>query len=338
MRRLAAAALVLAGAGVAVGTALWIHADLRGERRDEGPMVVAPLPSPPAGDAPATFAVWGDARGGADVLEKVCAEIAKAKPAFSVGCGDLVGMARVYQFEILRKRLATTGVPAFFVPGNHDLDPFDTLRPYERALGPRNWSFEHAGALFVGFDSAHPLPTTDDVAWMESTVRGRGRDAKAVVVFTHHPLFPPPGRPDKGMVQGTVAVRFLQALAQETKATVFSGDYHGFADFRVGAARQIVSGGAGSKLEMDVPHHWILAKVVGDGVEIERKDVGKASDFSQAADRLITFRDEGVYALGVFPFRAGIAIAGALGVLFGLVLLVLPRRQRPKTSSGDAST
>jgi hypothetical protein len=272
--------------------------------------------------------VWGDARGGADVLEKVVAEIARAKPAFSVGCGDLVGMARVYQFEILKKRLAATGAPAFFVPGNHDLDPFDTLRPYERALGPRNWSFERAGALFVGFDSAHPLPASDDVAWMQTTVRGRSRAAKAVVIFTHHPLFAPPGRPDKGMTQGTIPVRFLQALAQDAKATVFSGDYHGFADFRVGAARQVVTGGAGSKLEMDVPHHFVLARVVGDGVEIERKDVGRASDFSQAADRLITFRDEGIYALGVFPVRAGLAIAGFVVFLVGLVLLVLPRRQR----------
>lgn len=337
MRRLVAAAVALVGAGAAVGTALWVHADLRGERRDEGPMVTAALPSPPAGDAPATFAVWGDARGGADVLERVCEGIAAARPAFSVGCGDLVGMARVYQFEILKKRLATTGVPAFFVPGNHDLDPFDTLRPYERALGPRNWSFEHAGALFVGFDSAHPLPATADVAWMESTVRGRGRDAKAVVLFTHHPLFPPPGRKDKGMVQDTVPVRFLQALAQETKATVFSGDYHGFADFRVGAARQIVSGGAGSKLEMDVPHHWVLARVVGDGVEIERRDVGAASDFSQAADRLITFRDEGIWALGVFPVRAGLAIAGGAAFLVGLIGAVLPRRQRP-TANGASRT
>src|SRR6185503_8783710 len=112
----------------------WVHADLRGEKRDEGPMVTAPLPSPPAGDAPATFAVWGDARGGADVLANVCEGIAREKPAWAVGCGDLVGMARVYQFEILKQRLAATGVPSFFVPGNHDLDPFDPLRPYERAL------------------------------------------------------------------------------------------------------------------------------------------------------------------------------------------------------------
>jgi hypothetical protein len=335
MRRRTAALVALLGAGAAVGLALWIHADLRGERRDEAAFVVAPLPSPPAGDAPATFAVWGDARGGADVLAAVVEGIARDRPAFSVGCGDLVGMARVHQFEILKARLSRTGAPAFFVPGNHDLDPFDTLKPYERVLGPRNWSFERGGALFVGFDSSHKVPALADVTWVQTAVRGRSPAAKAVVLFTHRPLFPPAERPDKGTAADAIGTRFLRALAEETRATVFSGDYHGFADHRVGAARQVVSGGAGSKLEMDVPHHFLLARVVGDGVEIERRDVGKASDFSQVADRLITFRDEGLWALRAFPVRTGLAIAGAVAALVGLVLLVLPRRQR-RTGTGKS--
>ena len=131
--------------------------------------------SPDAADLatrrPLRLLVWGDCRGGVDVFDRLCAAIRTRKPDFSVGLGDFVGMARTYQFELLRDRLEATGVPVYLVPGNHDLDPFGTLRPYARVLGPTTWSFVLGDLVFFGADTADGRLKPDQVEELDRLVR-----------------------------------------------------------------------------------------------------------------------------------------------------------------------
>jgi hypothetical protein len=281
---------------------------------------------------PWTFAVWADARGGADVFAKVRDVIAQRRPAFSVGVGDLVGMARRYQFEVLRDQMAGTSSPAFFVPGNHDVDPFGTLHPYRRVLGPPRWSFVEDGVLFLGLDTSSGRISDRDVAWIErweamhaksNLVRERfGRPSPSFVLFTHYPLFPPTGRPDKALPQDDDATRRVQAFAQRRRALVFCGSYHAYDRVEVGGATQVTTGGAGSKLEGPGGHHVLFVTVGASGLSVEKVDVPGTS--SPVHARLLVLRDEAAWVAREMPVRfarvwllVAFAVGGALAAVAG---------------------
>jgi hypothetical protein len=278
---------------------------------------------------PWRFAVWADCRGGPGAFEEVREGIRDAHVAFSVGVGDLVGMARVYQFEILSMQMGATGAPAFFVPGNHDLDPFDTLRPYARVLGPSRWSFVADHILFIGLDSARHRLTDDDATWAEALVHGRGADVPRVVTFCHNPIYPPAGHPTKTLPQDEAPTKRIQALVQEAKAWCFSGDFHGYDRNTIGNVTQIISGGAGGKSEYEGPHHWILATVGPDGLSAERMDVIAPKDVSQRLDRLRVLRDDTAWTSHGMPLRFIVGWLLSVFGLGGLVGAAFRRRQAP---------
>jgi hypothetical protein len=339
--RLVAAGLALAGVAGAVVLALALHEDLRGERPDPGPDPETAAQATPPLDARSgalEVAVWGDCRGGASVQERLFAQIRSRRPALSIGLGDLVGMARTYQFEILRRKLLATGVPFLVLPGNHDLDPFGTLRPYGRVFGPRNWWFralDH-GALFVGLDTARGVLEPADVAWAEGIVRGRAAGVRHVLLFCHHPLYPPTGRVDKPLPDDD-ATRRLRALAQETGARVFASHFHAYDERVVERVTQVVTGGAGSRLESDDPYHYVRVTIDDDGVRSEPVVLARAEDVSPTLDRLLVFRDEAGYAAFAFPARAS-AVLLCLALLPGALLSGLFRARRGIESPAPGPT
>ena len=286
-----------------------------------------PVAGAAARSAALRFAVWGDCRGGASVFERLVERVRERAPAFSVGIGDLVGMARAYQFEIVRDRLARTGAPAYVVPGNHDLDPFGTLRPYARVFGPRNWSFVERGTLFVGLDTAHGVLDPADVAWLEATVSGRGPGAPRVFLFCHHPLWMPASRDEKPLPEDAATAR-VKALCEAVEAHVFCSHFHGYDDRTVGRVRQITTGGAGARLEGEGPFHFVWVEVDDAGVRIERVDLGGPSTASPRLDRWLTFLDEGAYAARHDPARVLLVAAGLALVLGGLGAALLRRTPR----------
>ena len=194
-----AAAFVLGGSAYLATTDL--HERLRGERHYEGPDTFPDrtdldIPKPPPG-RPLRFIAWGDARGGASIFERVREAIHARRPDFSIGLGDLIGMARVYQFEILREQLAATGVPGFVIPGNHDIDPFGSLGPYAHVMGSADWRFEIGDVAFLGLDSAAGPVSDRSRARFVDAAAAAAAAGKRVIVFTHHPPYPPTGRTDK---------------------------------------------------------------------------------------------------------------------------------------------
>lgn len=273
---------------------------------------------------PWRFAVYADCRGGATAFARVRDEAARRGVAFAMGIGDLVGMARGYQFEVLRDQWADVGVPAFFVPGNHDVDPFGSTVPFQRVLGPTHWTFDADGVRFVALDSSPRRVDDAQAAWAEDLLLHRPPGVRHVVVFCHDPVFPPTGRPDKPLPQDAPATRRLQAALEAAGATLFCGSYHAFDERTVGRVVQRVTGGAGSKLEGPGDHHFLVVTVADAGLTVEKVDVLRANEASQAVDRVLVFRDEAAWAAHGRPMAfAALWLALALG-LGGLLAAMVP--------------
>jgi hypothetical protein len=294
---------------------------------------------PPPADGPVRFLAWGDCRGGVTVQERLADLVRARRPDFVVGLGDFVGMARTYQFEILRDRFEATGVPFFAVPGNHDLDPFGTLRPWARVFGPRRWSFLERGVLLAGLDTARGAIEPEDAAWLAGVAEAARQTGglRHLVLCLHHPLWPPEGRPDKPLPQGDAATRRVQDLCAWYGALVLCSHWHGWEARTIGAGHgvlsagvtQVVTGGAGSRLEAEVPYHAVEATFGPDGPRVERIDLGRADEVSERVDRWKTFRDEAAWAARHRPLAAVPAfLLLALG-LAGLARAATPRPKAP---------
>ena len=212
------------------------------------------------------FAVWSDCRGDVLVFERLLESIRGRSPAFHVGLGDLVGMARPYQFEILRERLDGVGTPYLVLPGNHDRDPDGTLSAFRSVFGPPDRDLGTKHAVIVALDTSGGL-SDSDVEGVERRLSQAAREAtqrplrrRHEVLLTHYPVFPPAGRPDKALRDGPALER-LRALVRARKITVFAGNWHAYDVLDLGGHAQVVTGGAGSKPEWDGPFHWVEVTV-----------------------------------------------------------------------------
>jgi hypothetical protein len=209
------------------------------------------------------------------------------------------------------------------VPGNHDVDPFGSLAPFESVFGPSDWRFDVRDVAFFGVDSAAgPVAPAALARFVEGSRRAVA-EGKRVVVFTHHPPFPPTARPDKGMPDAAPDVVALREALQRAKATVFSGNFHGYDRREVGAVTQVVSGGAGSALETDDGvHHLLVVTVTPTTIDVEKVDLPPRHETPTFADRWTTFLDEARWVAAEEPARAipiGLGAGLALGALAGLV-------------------
>ncbi|MCY2925709.1 MAG: hypothetical protein NT031_09750, partial [Planctomycetota bacterium] len=121
---------------------------------------------------------------------------------FIVNTGDL-GNATPAQAESMFASVVANArslpIPMFFVPGNHDIvpgtpgdsprrNPLAGLGAYTKYLGPPRWSFDYAGAHFVGVDVA-----SANSAWLRQDLAA-GPPERRVFFFIH---FRGGGKPDK---------------------------------------------------------------------------------------------------------------------------------------------
>ena len=330
-RRFAAFATALVAGALGSFVVRHTHESLRGERpfvgRPAGSAAIGGAVVPGAGDGSLRFVAWGDARGGASVFERARAVIRERRPDFSIGLGDLVGMARLYQFEILKDQLAGTGVPFRVIPGNHDIDPFGSLAPYEAAFGPADWRLDVGNVTFLALDSAAgPVSDRSRATFVEAATRASAA-GRRVIVFTHRPAFAPDGRTDKAMPQDDANVKAVQATLEAVHATTFSGNWHAFDRRTIGSVTQYVSGGAGSKLEYDGVHHVLEVVVDARGVRVEKLDLGPRHESPDFLDRWTTFREEATYVARARPGSALAAVFGAVTAIGALLSLAWTRRR-----------
>jgi len=146
---------------------------------------------------------------------------------FVIISGDLATAGRNEEYELFKQGFSGLGIPLYVVPGNHDYNLTDRSA-YDQAFPGRvNYTFDHKGWRFIGFD------TTDGSKWLK--VRARPETVQflrkildetparvPIVGFTHFPL----GAGVKMRLKN--ADEILGLFRRHTLVHVLSGHWHGF--------------------------------------------------------------------------------------------------------------
>ena len=144
---------------------------------------------PPNSDARATFA---------EAIAKVKA--LPVKPDFIIHTGDVSQLSKDEEFDDADQMLKSTGLPIFFVPGEHDmLDPDGGKAFLNRfgkgSMGAGWYSFDHRGVHFVALVNVADLKPggmgnlgAEQLKWLKADLAGLS-SSTPVIVFAHIPLW-----------------------------------------------------------------------------------------------------------------------------------------------------
>jgi outer membrane protein assembly factor BamB len=129
-----------------------------------------------------------------EVLTKFLDEITQKYPdaAFVICTGDQTDSGTDEEFASYLDVVSGAGLTVRSIPGNHDhnqLDPKDlpAITPYERHLGPRWFSFDHAGVHFASIDwTTHYLGLDREIqeSWLLADL-GLLEPETPVILLTH---------------------------------------------------------------------------------------------------------------------------------------------------------
>jgi hypothetical protein len=156
------------------------------------------------------------------------------KPDFIVHTGDITQLSRDEEFDDAQQILRETGIPLFFVPGEHDmLDP-DGGKAYLNRFGKGSrgagwYSFDHRGVHFVALVNVADLKPggmgnlgTEQLAWLRADLAGRP-SSTPIVVFAHIPLWTVYADWGWGTDDSDQALRLLRRFGS---VTVLNGHIH----------------------------------------------------------------------------------------------------------------
>lgn len=181
-----------------------------------------------------SFAVVGDTRQSV-AFERICDELRNEQLSFMVMLGDFVeaptkGNHGYFRFECRNK--CRLPFPVLLLAGERDV-VFDeryydvdkvSLTDFEQMYGPRNFSFEYDGCLFVGLCILpRPVPTEESVQFLESVLAAHRDQDRKVFVFTHTP----PVRSTGVATDSFENVQAFMDVVDHCKVDyVISSDYH----------------------------------------------------------------------------------------------------------------
>ena len=156
------------------------------------------------------------------------------KPAFIIHTGDISHLSKDREFDDADQVLRETGLPLFFVPGEHDLLDDEPGRAYLARYGKGSrgagwYSFDKSGVHFVGLVNVVDLKAgglgnlgAEQLDWLERDVAGLS-SSTPVVVFAHIPLWTVYPEWGWGTQDGA---RVLAALKRFGSVTVLNGLIH----------------------------------------------------------------------------------------------------------------
>ncbi len=159
------------------------------------------------------------------------------RPAFLVHTGDVSHLSKAAQFDTAQKIVASAGLDAHYVPGEHDVLSGDGSAFVERfqkgtKQGAPNgafYSFDQAGVHFVALNNVTDLNAgglgklgETQLAWLADDLRGRSA-SQPVVVFAHIPLWTVYAKWGWGTDDGA---RALALLSRFGSVTILNGHIH----------------------------------------------------------------------------------------------------------------
>ena len=173
-----------------------------------------------------------------DVVATLRETIARIKadpnpPAFVLHTGDLTHLSKPEEFDTLKQVMSELNLPAFYVPGEHDLlddDGRRYLQTFGQGTRGTGWhSFDRGGVHFIGLvNVAHlkagGLGTLGDeqLEWLEKDVK-RLKASTPVVVFAHIPLWSVYPEWGWGTDDGERALSYLKRFGS---VSVLNGHIH----------------------------------------------------------------------------------------------------------------
>lgn len=164
------------------------------------------------------IAVIADVHQNYNDLEAAITELKREPDVdFLVNLGDFTNSSYNMEYDQYLRSHGQISVPAFTVPGNHDLLGAGPAL-FEKAFGPMNFYFESASYRFVFFNSANlESPEYFSPGWLLNTVQA---SAKPVVIFTHIELR------DTERFVGATAAAFNQVITDSRVKAVLNGHDH----------------------------------------------------------------------------------------------------------------
>lgn len=198
-----------------------------------------------AAPAPFTFLQISDSHVGfnrpanPDVLGTLRETVAKIaslpeKPTFIIHTGDISHLSKEREFDDADQILRETGLPLFFVPGEHDLLDDGQGRAYLDRYGKGSrgagWtSFDRNGVHFIGLVNVVDLKAgglgnlgADQLDWLRRDVAGLS-SSTPLVVFAHIPLWTIYPEWGWGTQDGGRALALLRRFGS---VTVLNGHIH----------------------------------------------------------------------------------------------------------------
>ncbi|MDB5362891.1 MAG: cpdA [Rhodospirillales bacterium] len=168
-------------------------------------------------------------------LRVAIADLAKlpTKPAFIIHTGDISHLSKPAEFDMAAEVMKETGLPVFYVPGEHDVLTDEGVSYRERfapkAQGDGWFSFDHDGVHFVGLVNVQNLKAgglgnlgNDQLAWLASDLKPL-KASTPIVVFAHIPLWTVYAEWGWGTEDSSNA---LSLLARFGSVTVLNGHIH----------------------------------------------------------------------------------------------------------------
>ncbi|HEY7805700.1 MAG TPA: metallophosphoesterase [Croceibacterium sp.] len=144
---------------------------------------------PPNADARATFQ---------EAIAKV--QALPQPPDFIIHTGDVSQLSRDDEFDDADQMLKATGLPVFFVPGEHDMLDEGGGKAFlarfgKGSMGSGWYSFDHRGVHFVALVNVADLKPggmgslgAEQLKWLRADLAGRS-SSTPIVVFAHMPLW-----------------------------------------------------------------------------------------------------------------------------------------------------
>ena len=178
---------------------------------------------PPNADARATFG---------EAIAKV--QALSVRPDFIIHTGDVSQLSRDDEFDDAEQMLKATGLPVFFIPGEHDmLDPEGGrafLNRFGKGTKGAGWySFDHRGIHFVALVNVADLKPggmgnlgVQQLKWLKADLAGRS-SSTPIVLFAHIPLWTVYADWGWGTDDSAEA---LKLLARFGSVTVLNGHIH----------------------------------------------------------------------------------------------------------------
>jgi len=178
------------------------------------------------------------------MLDRALDELSKleGKPAFVIVSGDCSGDGSAQSYERLREKLGRLGVPAYYLPGNHD-DPHVLSQVLcGRELPDKEkltQTFEAHGWRFILLDSSIPGEDGGALgdaqrAWLRTTLAAQPRTPTIVIVH-HNPMPVGSAWLDPMTIADANALMAILDTSPQVRAVLFGHVHQVFETSRDGA-------------------------------------------------------------------------------------------------------